>query len=146
MTVQNILLQFEPKPENLLRAIKEINKQLGYFNLESAKKVAHYFEVSVAAVYSAASFYDEIKTKQRIPLHIQVCDGTNCLGKRSDQIIELIEAFFHLKVEDTNNKKIKIERTSCNGNCLAGPVVIINGTVFERVTPESVGEILKGYV
>lgn len=145
MTIQKILLGFEPKRENLLKAVNEINHQMGCFDERAAQKVAHYFEMAPAAVYSAASFYDEIQTKKKIPLLIEVCDGANCMTKSADLIIREIESYLHLKVGDEQNKKIKIARTSCSGNCLVGPVVVVNGTVFERVTPDGIIGILESY-
>lgn len=146
MTIQSILLQFEPKRENVLQSIKAINREFGCFDIDAAKKVANYFELPVASVFSAASFYDEIKTKGKVALNIQICDGSNCNLKGADKIIKEVESYFGQKIDDTNNRKVSIERMSCMGNCLAGPVMIINGTVFEKVRPEKVDEILRSYM
>lgn len=145
MTIQKILLRYEPKKENLLRVIKDINVQFGFLSPEATHEVAKYFEMAPAAVFSTASFYEHIRTKRPAGLVIQVCDGTNCQTKGSDQIISEIESFLGQKVGDEFNPSVRIERISCIGKCLVGPVMIINETVFERVNPSKVDDILRGY-
>lgn len=147
MTIQKILLSIEPQEENLLEAIKGINKNIGFFDHEAARLVAGHFSLPVSRVYSVASFYDEIKMKQpKTGLHIQVCDGANCQVKMAQAIISQIERLFGQKHGDDNNPKLKIETISCIGRCLDGPIVIINGTVFENAYPAKIEEILKSYL
>jgi NADH:ubiquinone oxidoreductase subunit E len=147
MTIQSILLGFEPKEENLLAAIKEISKNIGFFDAKSAKMVADHFSLPKSRVWSAASFYDEIKTKNpKARLLIQVCDGANCQTKMAGAIISQIESLFGQKVGDDSSSKLKIETISCIGRCLDGPIVVINGTVFEKATPGRIGEIMKSYL
>ena len=146
MTIQKILTKLEPKKENLLGAAKEINKEFGYVSAEAVDVLSDYFDMKPAEVYSAVSFYDHINVKPPASLTIRICDGANCSSKHSERIIEEIEQFFGLREGDDFNPKVRIERESCLGLCEVGPVMIVNGTVFERVETGRVGEILSGYV
>lgn len=146
MSIQKILLEFEPNKENLLAAAKAINKAFGYVSAEGVEKLGRYFGMKPSAVYSAISFYDQIKTNPPAQIEIRICDGANCALKRSEQIIEEVERFFGLKEGDKFNPKVHIKRESCFGMCLAGPIMMVNGTIFEKVAPERVDEILRGYV
>lgn len=145
MSIQKILLNFEPKKHNLLPAIKQVTKLQGIFGAAEAKKVAEYFNMNPAAVFSAASFYDEIVTAEQPGLVIQICDSSSCQHNSADQVIQELESLFQIKVEDYN-PKVRIERISCLGRCLEGPVMVVNGTIYEKVTPEKVDDILRGYV
>lgn len=145
MLIQKILTTFEPKKENLLGAIREVNKEYGYVSEDAVKALSKHFGMKPAGVYSAASFYGHINIKPPSDLVIRVCDGANCDAKQAEQIIEEIEYFFGLKEGDEFNPKVRIERESCLGLCEVGPVMIVNGTVFERMTPQRVDEILHGY-
>ena len=146
MTIQKILLQYTPERENLLRAVKEINRVFGCFDAEAAEQVAKYFSINSAAVYSAASFYDEIRKEPFNGVLIQVCDGINCMHRSGGAIVENIERLFGIKAGDINNSKVRLERISCIGRCLQGPIVIVNGTIFENVNPSSVDDILRSYM
>ena len=146
MTIQKILLHYEPGKENLLRAIKEINHYFGHVSKEAVFEIAAYFSMAPSAVYSTASFYDQINTKPVPALVIKVCDGANCEMKLSEKLVSEVEKFFGVRAEDENSPKVRIERVSCLGLCTQGPIMVINDTVFERVMPEKVDEILRNYV
>ena len=146
MTIQKILTQFDPNKENLLAVAKEINKQFGFVSGEAVESMGKYFGMKPAAVFSAVSFYDQINTKPPAQIEIRVCDGANCSLKMANEIISEIERFFGIREGDDFNPKIKIRRESCFGMCLVGPIMVVNGTMFEKVVPGRVEEILRSYV
>ncbi len=146
MSIKRILLGFENKKENILPVAKKIQKELGFVSYEAVLEMADYFLITPTAIYSTISFYGEIETRPLQPLLIKVCDGANCATKKSNQIIKYIERVLAIKVGDDNNPKVKLKKESCFGSCLAGPIVEINGTLFEKVTPEKIEEILKSYL
>jgi len=145
MQTQKILLGFEPKKENLLPAVKEINERMGYVDEKAIEKVARYFGMAESEVFSAISFYDDINLKKGSDFVIKICDGANCVSKGGERLVEQVETFFHQKVDDENNPRVKIERVSCQGLCLIGPILKINSTIYEKVKPENVDDILRNY-
>lgn len=146
VTVEKILLEFDPEVKNLLPALRKINADFGYVGENEAQKVADYFSLPLSKVYETASFYDLVKTKQQVPLIIQVCSGANCTVKNGFKIISEIENQLHIKAGDEFNPRVKLEIISCLGQCGAGPVVIVNGKIFTNVTPASVNDILQDYI
>jgi len=146
MTIEKILLEFDPELKNILPVLKKINFKVGYIGEREAQKVADYFSVPLSKVYETASFYDLIKTKKQPPLVVQVCSGANCAVKSAYKVITEIENKLHIKAGDDFNPEVKIEVISCLGQCGSGPIVIVNGKVFNKVTPSSIEEILRGYI
>ncbi len=148
MLTQKILLQFEPKKENILRALKAIQKEEGMLTRKAIGKVAEYFSISLAQIYSVASFYDQLVFEKEgvKPIEIKICDGANCMVKGGDKVAQEIENFFGQRIGDSFNTRVRIKRESCLGLCLSGPVMVVNETVFEKISPEKVDEILKGYL
>lgn len=148
MLTQKILLRFEPKKENILQALKEIQKEEGLISHEAIDEVASFFSVAPAQIYSVVSFYDQFKLEKdgNLVVEIKICDGANCVVKGAEAVIEEIESFFNQKAGDNFNGKLKIERASCLGFCLQGPIMIINEIVFEKVSPSKVDDILKDYL
>ena len=146
MTLEKILLDHEPKGENILPVIKEIQKQFGFVSNEAVVACGEYFKVRPAAIYSAVSFYDQIETETPFDIKVEVCDGMNCGLKKAEEVICEIERLTGRKVGDEFDSRIKIKRESCFGLCTRGPIVKINGIFFEKVTREIIDDILGPYI
>lgn len=146
MTVEKILLDFDPELKNLLPVLKKISAGFGYVGEKEAQKAADYFSVPLSRVFETASFYDLVKVKKQSNLLIQICSGANCAMKNACKVISEIETQLNVKAGDEFNPKVKLEVISCLGQCGNGPVLIVNGNVFTKVTPDSVDDILRNYI
>jgi NADH-quinone oxidoreductase subunit E len=146
MSIQKILIQYEPVPENVLRAIKDVNKHNGHLSEVDCKKVAAYFSWPLARVYSLASFFDEINTRKSKKIIIKVCSGGPCLMEKSQEVRRQIEMFLKIKAENDANPKYKLEMMSCRGLCDRGPIVMVGDQIFEKVSPENIDDIIKDYL
>ena len=142
-TVEKILLEFDPETKNILPVLKKISASFRYINETEAEKVSRYFSIPLSRIYETASFYDLINTRKQPGLLIQVCSGANCAVKSAYKVIREIEDQLHIKAGDEFNPKIRLEVISCLGQCGSGPVVIVNGNVYTKVSPDSVAGILK---
>ena len=144
-SVQKILLEFNPDRENFLPAAKKINDIFGYISQENLYHLAKYFSFSPAEAFSAISFFDDIRTKSKPNLEIKVCMSTPCELKGASQVLKEIETFLGAKADRNMNVKLEVKTTSCQGRCQRGPVIIINGNIYEQVRPNTVDELLAGY-
>jgi len=146
MSIQKTLLRNEPKPENLLRVLKEISKREKYLNKRDCGKVAGYFSLSPARVFSLASFFDLIKVRPQTKKTIKVCSGGPCVMESAFAVIRQIEMLLKIEAENDAHPKVKLELMSCQGLCDRGPVVTIGEQVFEKVRPEMVDDIIMNYL
>jgi NADH-quinone oxidoreductase subunit E len=137
---------FEPKSENLLPVLKEIQKENGYIGKKESEAVAEYFSLPLARVFSAASFFDQLKTKKESKKIIRICSGGSCLGEKSMEVARQIEMLLKIELENDAYPKYKLELMSCVGLCDRGPVVMIGDQIFEKVKPETVDDILANYL
>ena len=142
-TIEKILLEFVPEAKNLLPALKKISASFGYISEMDAKKIADYFELPLAKVYETASFYDLLSTKVQSRLEIKVCSGGDCVLGNSVEIIREIENYFRIKAGDEFHPKVRLEKISCLGRCGEGPIMMVNGKVYEKVTVSGVHRILS---
>lgn len=146
MSLQKILLQHEPRPENLLKVIKALQKENKSIEIKECGEVAKYFSLPLARVYSTASFFDEIAVKKSRKTVIKVCSGGPCLAEGSMEVVRQIEMLLHVEAENDGHPKYKLEFISCRGLCDQGPIVMVGKEVFERVAPEMVDDIIKNYI
>jgi NADH:ubiquinone oxidoreductase subunit E len=146
MSLQKILLQFEPRPENVLKVLKVIQKENKYISQEEFASVASYFSLPLARVYSLASFFDEIKTKKQRKKIIKVCSGSACFLKKTSKIIRQVELLLKIELNNDAHPKYKLELMSCRGLCDQGPILMIDEQVFEKIKPENVDDIIVNYL
>jgi len=146
MSIQKILLEFSPKPENLLKVLKEIQKENEYISKDDCEKVAEYFLLPLARVFTLASFFGELKVRREPKIIIKVCSGGPCLMEKSSQVVRQIEMLLHIEAENNAHPKWRLEYMSCRGLCDQGPVMMIGDQVFEKVKPEMVDDIISNYL
>ena len=142
MTIQRILLLFPPKEKNILRAIKAVNEKFDWVSDEAIGKIARYFDKSESHIFSVASFYDEINLEKPAPVVIEICDGANCQTKSADNLIKKIESFLKLKVGNTN-RNFSLNKMSCVGRCVEGPVAKVNGVIYTQMTADKVIALIQ---
>jgi NADH-quinone oxidoreductase subunit E len=146
MTVEKILLNYDPEINNLLLALKEVSASFGYVSQTDAQKVAEYFAVPLSQVFQVASFYDSIAIEKKPPLVIRVCSGTHCAVAGAADVTNEIENLFGIKSGDKFNPKVRLEIISCLGQCGEGPIVVVNEKTYQRVTRGEVHKILEEYI
>ncbi len=145
LTIQKILLGFSPSPENILPVLKEINKVFGYVSKDNIYFIAQYFSLSPAEIFSTASFYEDIRIEPKSAVEIKVCMSAPCEMKGSESVLIEIERFLGARADKDKTPKLEILTTSCQGRCNRGPVVIINGNVYEQVKAKEVDDLLRSY-
>ncbi len=144
-SVQKILLGFNPDRENFLPASKKINEVFGYISQENLYHLARYFSLSPAEAFSAVSFFDDIRIKPKPNLEVKVCMSTPCELNGAKQVLQEVENFLGTKADRNLNVKLEVKTTSCQGRCQRGPLLVVNGNIYEKVRPHMVDELLAGY-
>ena len=61
-------------------------------------------------------------------------------------ILEELERVLKVKAgETTEDKKFTLETVNCLGACALGPVIVIDGEYFGKVTPDKISLILSKF-
>lgn len=130
----------------LIPVLHEAQELFGYLPEEVQQKIADGLGVSLAEVYGVATFYSRFTLTPKGKYNIQLCLGTACYVKGADKILIKLEELLGIKVgETTPDGKFSIEGARCLGACGLAPVMVINGEVYGKVTPEMVKGILDKY-
>lgn len=130
----------------LIPVLHEAQELFGYLPEEVQQKIADGLGVSLAEVYGVATFYSRFTLTPKGKYNIQLCLGTACYVKGADKILIKLEELLGIKVgETTADGKFSIEGARCLGACGLAPVMVINGEVYGKVTPEMVKGILDKY-
>jgi NADH:ubiquinone oxidoreductase subunit E len=73
---------------------------------------------------------------------ITICLGSSCFSRGNRHTLELIKDY--LKEHDMEDR-VFFRGDLCDSLCEHGPILRINGTVFENVNSDNIFEILNDY-
>ena len=131
------------EPGALLPILHAIQDRLGYVPETAVPIVADVLNLSRAEVHGVVSFYHFFRTKPPGKRTLYVCRAEACqsMGSRAleNYAREKLGVDFH---ETTADGRLSLEPIYCLGNCACSPAVMVDETVYGRVTPQRLDEIL----
>lgn len=148
--VEEILSRHEYKQSSLITIIQDVQSHYNYLPAEALEQIAHGLKISIARVYSVATFYENFSLEPKGKNIIRICDGTACHVRKSIPILEAIrkELGLNEKKSTTDDMMFTVETVSCLGACGLAPVMTINDVVHPAMTPDKalalLAELRKG--
>ena len=108
--------------------------------------IAEHLGVTLSEVYGVATFYAQFSLRPKGKYLISVCLGTACYVKGSQSVLDKLSEILEIPVGGTTpDGKFTLEATRCLGACGLAPVMMINGEVYGRLTPDAVAPIIEKY-
>jgi len=130
--------------DNLISVLEGIQAKYGYLPEEALRKVAKETGRSMVDIYGVATFYKAFSLKPRGKHLISVCLGTACHVSGGPVIAKEFEQRLNIRAgETTEDREYTLETVACLGACALGPVVVVDGHYFSKVTSSKVEGILK---
>jgi formate dehydrogenase subunit gamma len=127
----------------LLPILHAIQDRLGYVPETAVPIVAEVLNLSRAEVHGVVTFYHFFRTKPPGKQTLYVCRAEACqsMGSRAleNYARKKLGVDFH---ETTADGRFSLEPVYCLGNCACSPAVMVDETVYGRVTPQRLDEIL----
>ena len=146
MGVTEIISRYEPKRENLLLILHEIQEWKGDQSIDEStlREVAKYLDMSLSQVYGVVSFYTMYSTKPRGKYIIRICQSPTCHLMGSKSLLDYLKQILGIEENQTTPDKLfTLETSSCLGVCSEAPAMMINDKVYGNLTSEKVNDILK---
>ncbi len=142
--VGHILQEEEKKRGILIHTLHKIQKEHRYLPEEELKKLSHKFGLSLAEIYSVASFYKMFYFTPRGDKIVKVCLGTACYVRGSKKVLTALEDKFGIKDgETTNDLSLTLETVGCLGCCGLAPVSTINDTIIGEIGEKKIEKLIK---
>ena len=130
--------------DGVISILGNIQSKYGYLPEKVLKEIAEETNCSLVDIYGVATFYKSFSLKPRGKHLISVCLGTACHVRNGAIIAEEFERQLDIKAgETTRDKKYTLETVACLGACALGPIVVVDGHYFSKVTTVKVKQILK---
>lgn len=142
---QRLLTRYPNSDSLLLPALWLVQEQDGWVSPEAMIYVADKLGKSPIEVHSFASFYTMFNLKPIGTYHIELCKTLSCMMMGSREIKQFIKETVGIEPGETSaDGKFHLTEVECMGACGGAPAMAINGKYYEKLSKESVGELLKG--
>jgi formate dehydrogenase subunit gamma len=141
--IEQLISAENGRPGALLPILHAIQDHFGYVPEFAVPVLAKALNLSRAEVHGVITFYHFFRTTPPGEHTLFVCRAEACqaMGARALErhVREKLKVDFH---ETTADGRYSLEPVYCLGNCACSPAVMIDETVYGRVTPERLDELL----
>jgi NADH:ubiquinone oxidoreductase subunit E len=142
--VGRILSEQGKKRGILIHALQQIQENDGYLQEEVLRRLSKKLNISLAEIYSVASFYKMFHFKPRGRKVVRVCLGTACYVRGSKKVLTTIEEEFNIKDgETTEDLALTLETVGCIGCCGLAPVATINQNIVGEIGPKKLDKLIN---
>ena len=115
----------------------------GWLSVDLIEAVAEYLEMPPIAVHEVATFYTMFDLKPVGRHKIHVCTNISCQLNGSHRIMSHLQKRLGVKPgETTSGGKFTLKEAECLGACGGAPMMMVDRTYHENLTPDKVDEIL----
>ena len=138
-----IIPRYETRLACLLPALHMVQHEYGWIPPQAMEEIAEALELKPADVLDTASFYEEYWLKPKGRHLISVCRSIACEFCGQPAITDAVRARLDIEVgETTDDGRFTLIELECLGSCGTAPAILIDETLHENVTPESVVRLI----
>ncbi|MBI4268104.1 MAG: NADH-quinone oxidoreductase subunit NuoE [Chloroflexi bacterium] len=146
-SLSEILSAFEGNTKGAtIPILQKVQEKYGYLPEEAISEIANFLGLTKNEIYGVASFYAQFRFEKQGEHAVRVCQGTACHVRGGRRILETMEEELNIHPgETTNDYKFSLERVACFGSCALAPVMVVDKTVYGRMTTAKARQILGEY-
>ena len=128
----------------VLPCLRRVQEDRGFVADSDIGELVEYLGVPRIQIEEVLSFYTQFRRKPIGRWHIQACRNVSCSLCGSDRIIEHLANKLGIRPgQTTADGRFTLSTVECVASCGSAPVVLINDTYHERVTPERLDALLE---
>lgn len=142
--LDGILSRHPTQRSELIPILQAIQAELGYIPPQAMRRTAAHLRIPESAVYGVVTFYAQFYLTRQGRHKVKVCQGTACHVRGGRSIMRAVKKKLGIGPgETTPDYEFSLERVACFGSCALAPVVVVDGKVHGRMTPQQVGHLLE---
>ncbi|MFN7622240.1 MAG: NADH-quinone oxidoreductase subunit NuoE [Acidobacteriota bacterium] len=142
--LNEIISHYPVKRSAVLPALYIAQEEHGHVTDEDVRYIAERLDMRVNEVEEVVTFYTMYSRQPIGKYKLQVCRTLSCMLLGAEQITEHIEHKLGIGVgETTADGRFTLQEVECLGYCDLAPCLQVNFDYHEKVTKDSVDEIIK---
>jgi NADH-quinone oxidoreductase subunit E len=144
--IEEEMRQHEHPRAAISEALLIVQEGRGWVPDEELAEVAQILGMSASEVEGVATFY-ELIFRRPVGKHvIMLCDSVSCWITGEQRILEHLSARLGVGYgQTTADGAFTLLPVGCLGACDKGPAMMVDGKLYESLTPERADEILSQY-
>jgi NADH-quinone oxidoreductase E subunit len=128
----------------LIPLLQDVQHAHGYLSRDAVVRIGRHLRLPASKVYGVATFYNQFRFQPLGRYHLQVCRGTACHVKSSNQTLTAIQRTLQIKPgQTTRDGLFSLEVVACLGACGLAPLMAVNGEFHAGATSERATTILR---
>ncbi len=136
--IDRTLKRFSFQQDALIEVLHTAQEAFGHLSDDLLIYVAHQLKLPLSWVYGVATFYHFFTLTPQGEHNCIVCMGTACYVKRAAEIVAALQQEYGVNAgETTSDGSLSLSTARCLGSCGLAPVLVLDGEVLPRETPES---------
>jgi NADH-quinone oxidoreductase subunit E len=144
--IDAIIDRYEGRASSILAILQDIQAKEKYLPKETLEHVGERLRVPINKIYRIATFYRAFSLTPRGLHEIQVCLGTACHVRGGIRIADRLTTELGIHPgETTPDRKFTLETVNCLGVCASGPIMVVDGHYFGKMTSAQVRGILDQF-
>ncbi|MCJ7653827.1 MAG: NADH-quinone oxidoreductase subunit NuoE [Dehalococcoidia bacterium] len=139
----DILKPDKKNRRHLISLLQEVQQKSGYLSKEAMLAIADFLDIPGSTVYGIVTFYNQFRFTPLGKHPVKVCMGTACHLVGGKLVLEAMARELDIQVGGiTPDHEFSLDRVACVGCCALAPVVVIGDSVYPKMTPPKVEEVL----
>ena len=139
LSIDKSMRQFKYEKDSLLEVLNSAQEVFGYLSRDLLIYIATKLSVPLSQVYGVATFYHLFTFDPQGEHTCIICKGTACHVTGADEIIEALSEEFNISAgETTEDGLFSLTLARCLGSCGLAPVIVLDGQVYGKETPDAV--------
>jgi NADH:ubiquinone oxidoreductase subunit E len=141
--LRRICSTYPAERQNLIALLQDIQGRFGYLSQPAVGMAAEAVGLSPNEVFGVATFFSQFRFQRPGRHCVKVCEGTACHVRGSSLLLENICRDLHLLPgQTTPDGELSIERVMCLGSCALAPAVVLDETVYGRVSQKKLDTLI----
>lgn len=144
--LSQVLAPYQGQRGATIPVLQKVQEKLGYLPEEAISEIANFLGQSTNEVYGVATFYAQFRFERQGEHVVRSCQGTACYVRGGRRILETVQHELGIQPGGTTEDyKFSLERVACFGSCALAPVMVVDKTVYGRMTTVKARQILAEY-
>src|SRR5664279_317166 len=128
----------------VLPCLRRIQEDRGYVADSDIDALVGYLGVPRIQIEEVLSYYTQFRRKPIGRWHIQACRNVSCSLMGSERLVDhLTKTLGIAPGQTTADGRFTLSTVECVATCGTAPVVIINETCHERVSPDQLDALIE---